>query len=389
MAIILNHAQRETCLEQLLGAMDGTESLILINPQWRSPELSQVKTLLGLDLDVPLGGDRLLLPSLDFPAWLIPTGGTSGQIKFTVHTRETLGASVRGFQQFFRLERVNFFCILPLYHVGGLMQVWRSRWSGGRFELGNYGELKRGILPDLEIGDFCLSLVPTQLQVLLEVCPQWLARFRLVLVGGAPPWRSLLETARKYGIRLALTYGMTETASQVVALRPEDFFAGKNCAGQVLPHAKLHLASDGAIAIESASLFLGYYPDHSGVKRFQTDDVGRLDEAGYLHIVGRQSQKIISGGENIYPTEIEAAILETNLVADVAVLGVPDHYWGEAVTAILVLKQGVQLEDVQRAIVDQLSRYKQPKHWLPIEKLPRNAQGKLNRSQLWGLVQSI
>ena len=118
---------------------------------------------------------------------LIPTGGTSGQIKFAIHSFESLAASVQGFQSFFGLEQVNCFCLLPLYHVSGLMQVMRSLLSEGTFYLGDYGELKRGILPEGDFSDFCISLVPTQLQVLLEVCPEWLQQFRLILIGGAPP----------------------------------------------------------------------------------------------------------------------------------------------------------------------------------------------------------
>ncbi len=318
---------------------------------------------------------------------LIPTGGTSGQIKFAIHSFESLAASVQGFQSFFGLEQVNCFCLLPLYHVSGLMQVMRSLLSEGTFYLGDYGELKRGILPEGDFSDFCISLVPTQLQVLLEVCPEWLQQFRLILIGGAPPWRSLLDKAREYQLNIALTYGMTETASQVVALKPQDFLAGKNCAGQVLPHAKVHLDQDGLISIQAKSLFHGYYPELRGDRPFITDDIGYVDDEGYLHIVGRKSQKIISGGENIYPAEIEAAIQGTGLTKDVAVCGIPDKYWGEAVVAVLVLKSDVRIEKIKQAIADQLSRYKLPKHWFPVSELPRNAQGKLNRTVLREMIE--
>ncbi|BAW96170.1 O-succinylbenzoyl-CoA synthetase [[Synechococcus] sp. NIES-970] len=356
------------------------KSVLLVNPTWQQSEREQLKQLCQRTQPPEIFSQKSHI--------LIPTGGTSGQLKFAIHTPATLSASVRGFQQFFQLEQVNCFCILPLYHVSGLMQLWRSHVSQGVFRLGNYADLKRGVLPDLNVREFCLSLVPTQLQVLLEICPEWLAQFRLVLLGGAPPWRSLLDKARKFQIQLALTYGMTETASQVVALKPEDFLAGKNCAGQVLPHGKLSFSAQQLISIEATSLFQGYYPQFSDRKILETDDVGYLDTAGYLHLFGRQSQKIISGGENIYPAEIESVIFATDLVQDVAIVGFPDPYWGETVAAAVSLKKQVALQTLKTAIASQLSPYKQPKHWLLLEKLPRNAQGKLNRSQLRQMIEN-
>ncbi|ANV87124.1 2-succinylbenzoate--CoA ligase [Picosynechococcus sp. PCC 7117] len=366
--------------EAFQKAIARHESVLLVNSTWQTSERTQIKSLLGQDQRPELLTKKSHI--------LIPTGGTSGQLKLAIHTPETLSASAQAFQRFFALERVNCFCILPLYHVSGLMQWWRSHLSGGDFKFGDYQALKRGILPDWDVSNFCLSLVPTQLQVLLQICPQWLAQFRLILLGGAPPWRSLLEQARQLQLRIALTYGMTETASQVVALKPADFLAGKDCAGQVLPHANLSLSKTGLISIAAQSLFLGYYPKFDHPKILKTDDVGHFDQAGYLHLLGRQSQKIISGGENIYPAEIEAAILGTKFVKDAAVLGLPDPYWGEVVIAVLSLKNPSDLDRVKMAIAKQLSPYKQPKHWLLVEQLPRNAQGKLNRIKLRQMIEN-
>ena len=138
-----------------------------------------------------------------------------------------------------------------------------------------------------------------------------------------------------------------------------------------------------------------------------TDDLGFFDDSGYLHIVGRNSRKIIPGGENIYPPEIEAAILAINLVKDVCVVGVADEKWGEAVTALCVLRDAntklatiqeqhinfdletksvqdanTKLATIQEQLRSQLSRYKQPKNWLCMPSLPRNSQGKLNYSEI-------
>jgi O-succinylbenzoic acid--CoA ligase len=114
-----------------------------------------------------------------------------------------------------------------------------------------------------------------------------------------------------------------------------------------------------------------------------TDDLGYFDEQGYLYIMGRKSQKIITGGVNVYPLEVTTAILATNLVNDVAVIGIPNADWGEAVTAIYVPKTPqLTLETLKIAIQDQLSPVKHPKYWIAVEDLPRNQQGKLNHQSL-------
>jgi O-succinylbenzoic acid--CoA ligase len=313
-----------------------------------------------------------------------------------MHTWESLMASVIGFQQYFNLEQVNSFCILPLYHVSGLMQFMRSFSSGGKLAVSTLKLLENGEKYDIEPAEFFISLVPTQLQRLLQKpdLTTWLSRFQTTLLGGAPAWLELLETSRNYGIRLAPTYGMTETASQIATLKPEAFLAGNNTSGQILPHAKVIIKGEngeilgrnktGFINIKADSLTVGYYPEFFANKEeFQLDDVGYIDENGYLKIVGRNSNKIITGGENVFPNEVEAAIISTQMVEDVCVIGLPDSQWGEIVTAIYVPKiPDINIDDLKIAIEDKLSKFKYPKKWIAVENLPRNAQGKINRKLL-------
>lgn len=257
----------------------------------------------------------------------------------------------------------------------------------GHFNIFSYQTLKQQIaeLP-ANRQDYFISLVPTQLQFLLDSNPLWLSQFSTVLLGGAAAWTSLLEKARKFEIRLAPTYGMTETASQVVSLKPEEFLKGNNSSGQVLPHAQVTLSAqkEGTIAIKAESLFLGYYAEASFQDEFfYPDDLGRFDNQNYLYILGRNSQKIITGGENVYPSEVEAALLETGLVKDVAVIGLADPHWGERVTAIYVpLSAEISAETLQNALGKKISKYKIPKQWITVKSLPRNQQGKLNYQQL-------
>lgn len=328
------------------------------------------------------------------PIIAIPTGGSSGKLRFALHNWDTLTASAQSFQKYFQLEQVNSLCVLPVDRIGGLMQFIRSWTSGGKLVIWSFKSLVAGEFPDLNPAEFTISLVPTQLQRLLEICPNWLSQFQMVLLGGAPGWTELLNAARKHGIPLAPTYGMTETASQVATLKPEDFLRGNNSCGQVLPHAEITIGGNnfeilppreiGIINIKADSLALGYYPESQTISpQFTTDDLGFLDAQGYLYIVGRNSQKIITGGVNVFPAEVEAAIFATNLVRDVVVIGMPDSYWGEAVTAIYVARSPEVLpEHLAAAIASTLSKFKQPKHWLPVPSLPRNSQGKINHQEL-------
>jgi o-succinylbenzoate---CoA ligase len=389
----------------LAGFMAATAAkcpVFLGNPNWMAAEWRQVWELVQPDL---VWGDRASLSSVEVekcpsqsiaqPGWImIPTGGSSGQISFAIHTWQTLMASVQGFQQYFQQTVVNAYCVLPLYHVSGLMQFMRAFTSGGRLAIQPFKQLEPGKILPFAPADGFISLVPTQLQRLLAnpEMVRWLAEFKTVLLGGAPAWPELLAVARRDRLPLAPTYGMTETASQVATLKPQHFLAGQENSGQVLPHAQIQIQDStghslptgelGRISIRANSLALGYYPHCFEQDDFQPDDLGYLDTQGYLHVVGRNSRKIITGGENVFPTEVETAIRATGLVADVYVIGTADAQWGQVVTAVYVPRTELVTEtDLQTALKQQLSRFKQPKQWIRVECLPRNLQGKVNYEQ--------
>ncbi|MDR9404817.1 MAG: 2-succinylbenzoate--CoA ligase [Halothece sp. Uz-M2-17] len=406
--ILLTTRNSEQFLATLLAAVAKDCLIFLGNSHWQSQEWEQVFQLVNPNFIIEDNGLRFISDTsaqLHTAKIMIPTGGSSGKIRFVEHTWETLSASVQGFCDYFEQKTVNFFCTLPLYHVSGLMQFMRTFLTGGDLILCSYKKLELAwksqdlvLLDQLEKisqHNYFISLVPTQLQRLLNFgAGNWLSQFKTVLLGGAPPWESLLDTARHYKIPIALTYGMTETASQVATLKPQDFLMGNNSVGNVLPHAEITIQGEsakklaskniGIITIKSQSLGLGYYP-HSQWNSDQliTDDLGYFDEAGYLYIVGRNSRKIITGGENVFPDEVEAAILATGLVTDVYVMGIIDQNWGEVVSAIYVPKnQSISLRTIQITLKEYLSGYKRPKQWLAVSSIPRNEQGKIIKSRL-------
>ena len=165
-------------------------NLFLCNPNWQEREWEQVFLL--VNPDVVLGKidyknskhqkpqNRITIE----PIIGIPTGGTSGKIKFASHTFETLSASVTGFTNYFQRKKINSLCLLPLYHVSGLMQLLRSCLTTGKFIHFSYHDLKQGIKPNINPQDFFISLVPTQLVWLIKKDVQWLSQFNTVLLGG-------------------------------------------------------------------------------------------------------------------------------------------------------------------------------------------------------------
>ena len=402
--IILAEREPLRFLASFIAACAANCPVFLCNPDWGTQEWQQVFDLVQPDIILGMGHGALGIGNgnnnnIQCPipnSIMIATGGSSGQIKFAIHTWETLISSVQGFTEYFQLIQVNAFCVLPLYHVSGLMQFMRSFTTGGKLAILPLKAVESGQILNIKQSEFFISLVPTQLQRLLQnpELTEWLSQFNTVLLGGAPAWNELLEKARFHRIRLAPTYGMTETASQIATLKPDDFLGGKISSGQILPHAKVTIRNQqgeilnsnqiGSINIHTQSLALGYYPiTKENQVDFQVDDLGFLDEQGHLNIVGRNSDKIITGGENIYPAEIESAIQATQMVADICVIGIPDKHWGQALTAIYIPKKSnTSALKIQTLLKDKLSKFKIPKYWIPQQHLPRNSQGKINRQQL-------
>jgi o-succinylbenzoate---CoA ligase len=397
-------------ISAFLAGISAKCNVFLGNTQWQEEEWKQVFNLVNPDLIIesfkPDKPYQLLIDKgkqthqnktnldPDQSYIMIPTGGTSGKIKFAIHSWETLTNSVMAFANYFQVKSINSYCVLPLYHVSGLMQFIRSFLTNGKLNYLDYKTLKKSDFSSFNQEDYFISLVPTQLQYLITKNPQWLGNFYTILLGGAKPWTDLLNLARKYQLNLAPVYGMTETASQIVALKPQDFLLENNSNGKVLNHSKIKIKNSsgevlnfnqtGIITIESKSLCLGYYPHlFENNQVFVTDDLGYFDPQGYLYITGRNSQKIITGGENVNPTEVENAILATNLVKDICIIGIWDPKWGEAVTAIYVpINHQVSDIMIKESIKDKLALFKQPKNWFVAEEIPRNLQGKINYEQI-------
>ncbi|MEX2045230.1 MAG: AMP-binding protein, partial [Opitutus sp.] len=271
------------------------------------------------------------------------TGGSGGGVKFARHDECTLSAAVAGWCAHFYPGPLNAVDVLPAHHVSGLMARLRCAVTGGRHLAWDWKRLESGDHPVLcgNGAAWTISLVPTQLQRLLRstAAVDWLRRFGIVFVGGGPSWPELANQAAEEKIRVSLSYGTTETAAMVAALRPDEFLAGARSSGTALPHARIRIAADGVIAVAGESISRGYAQsgpggtepgdfhvmrenaaDAGGAGReFVTEDLGRIDERGHLHVVGRRDAMIITGGRKVQPAAVEAALRSSGEFDDVAV----------------------------------------------------------------------
>jgi O-succinylbenzoic acid--CoA ligase len=263
-------------------------------------------------------------------------------------------------------------CAMPLAHVGGLSILIRSTIYATTVVLNERFETDTVLndLIDPARGITLVSLVPTMLARLLDAGLQHPPTLRWALLGGGPIAAPLLRRAAAAGVPVAPTYGMTEACSQIATF------------GIPLDGVELKLEGpDHEIKVRGAVVAPGALGEDGWL---HTGDLGALDPHGRLVIVGRRSETIISGGENVAPAEVEAALLEHAAVADAAVFARVDPEWGEAVVAAVVLRHGTTLDEAELKAhcAARLPPFKVPKAFERRAELPRTVSGKLVRSQL-------
>ncbi len=297
--------------------------------------------------------------------------------------------------------------VLPLFHVGGMSILLRSVVYGIPtivHESFDPTAVNRTIDED---GVTIISVVANILQRMLDERGDkpYPPTLRCVLAGGGPVPKPLLERCAALNIPVTQTYGMSETASQAVTLAPEDAMRKLGSAGKVLYPSELRVENEGQtvkvcevgeILIRGPIVTPGYAGRPEETDRalqdgwLHTGDLGKLDVEGYLYIVDRRTDLIISGGENIYPAEVEAVLLAHPQIEEAGVIGLQDERWGQIVVAGVKLRPNSYLteKEIIEWCVTRLAKYKVPKQVKFLESLPRNAAGKLVRRQLredWNL----
>lgn len=301
------------------------------------------------------------------------TSGSSGDTpKAALLSHDALAAAAAATITALGLETGDtWLCALPVHHIAGFMTLVRSMHAGSEpvFAAPGTDRLEPA-------GAAAVSLVPTMLARLVASRTD-LTPFRVVLVGGGPAPPGPIRAARAAGVKVVTSYGMTETCGGFVL------------DGIPVPGARVKVAADGEILVQGPMLTSGYRLDPVGTRAalrdgwFHTGDVGAIDEAATLHVVGRRDDVIVTGGEKVVPSDVERALGSHPALREAVVVGVPDDEWGEAVVAFVVADGPSPSTAELQALVARHG----PRHWVPKEirvtdDLPRLASGKPDRAAL-------
>jgi O-succinylbenzoic acid--CoA ligase len=300
-------------------------------------------------------------------------------------SRANLGASTED----------RWLCNLPLFHVGGLAMVVRCGLDGAALVLHRRFDAEATARALSEQAVTHVSLVARTLALTLDAGAQRGA-LRVVLVGGGPLAAELGAMARRSGFPVLQTYGLTEACSQVATERPDEADGGT--AGPPLPGLALRVVgADGAslgegqsgeIHVRGPTVMAGYLDEPEASARalsegwLRTGDVGVLDGRGRLQVLARRTDLILSGGENVYPAEVEAVLAAYPGVAEAAVVGRSDVAWGEVPVAAVVLRPGAQVDGLLEWARGRLARFKVPREVVAVAALPRTAAEKVDRVAL-------
>ena len=320
---------------------------------------------------------------------IVFTSGTTGNPKGAMITFDNHFASAMASAYRLGLHTNDrWLSVLPLYHVGGLAVIFRSCLYGtavilhNRFHLDTINHSLDNDQPTL------ISLVPTMLYRLLQSRTNWPESLRLILLGGAAAAPELVEEGNKLSIvndqlsivneekpltiddwqltidnspsLISTTYGLTEAASQVATQTPENTSKKPGSVGKPLMFTQIDIVDEngkslpqgefGEIVVSGPTVMPGYYNNPEATEnvlrngRLHTGDIGYLDEDGDLWLVQRRSDIIVSGGENVYPAEVEKVLEGNTAVSTACVVGIPDPEWGQKVVAMVQLEQGAEIE---------------------------------------------
>ena len=331
------------------------------------------------------------------PALIGYTSGTTGRPKGAVLSHGNLLASVRGLEIAWRWTPDDILILaLPLFHMHGL-------------GVGLHGSLAVGakvvLLSEFNVDEVVDSItkfdatmffgVPTMYSRLLE-SPEAteLEQLRLCVSGSAPLPAELHQSIHRVtGQHVLERYGMTETA--MLVSNPYEGERRPGSVGFPLPGVEVRLEGDPAeIQVKGPNVFSGYWerPEENTEVFvdgwFRTGDLGAIDPEGYLSIVGRAKELIISGGFNVYPREVEEVISEYEPIRECAVVGIPDEEWGEVVVAFVVAEREIEDEEIKIFVGERLAHYKRPRRTYTLETLPRNALGKIQKHRLVGQIET-
>lgn len=324
-------------------------------------------------------------------AAIMNTSATTGQFKSVPLRWGQIKAHVQASQEVLgRSEQDNWLMVLPLFHVSGLSILMRSLYNGTAMTImESYDEEQ--VLQYIHDGRInMMSLVPTILKNLEPRITHH--QLRVILLGGEFIPRPLVDACVAKQLPIYKTYGMTETFSQSVTMPVLSNLNKLDSVGKPLPRMTVHIVNPdgdgvGEIHLNGPMVMSGYINRELIHGDFNTDDMGYVDEDGFLYILNRRTDLIISGGENIYPKEIEDTVYAMKGVKECAVIPVADTKWGQVPALFVAFDDidalGADLKMIVRDYISsKLAKYKVPKYITIMDALPRNGTGKIMRKSL-------
>ena len=321
-------------------------------------------------------------------AAIMNTSATTGQFKSVPLRWGQIRAHVQASKAVLgKTEQDNWLMVLPLFHVSGLSILMRSLYNGTAVTiLPKYDEAQVLKLIESESINM-MSLVPT---ILTQLEPSITHhKLRVILLGGEFIPMALIDACEKKSLPIYKTYGMTETFSQSVTFSVLDYPHKRDSVGKPLPGMQVRIDNPdvngvGEIHLTGPMVMTGYINKEPIDGDLNTDDIGYVDEDGFVYILNRRKDLIISGGENIYPKELEDLVYTLPAVKECAVLPVPDPKWGQVPALFVAFQDGesMTIDAILSFMTKSLAKYKIPKYVKVLPALPRNGTGKIVRNEL-------
>ena len=321
-------------------------------------------------------------------AAIMNTSATTGQFKSVPLRWGQIRAHVQASKEVLgKTEQDNWLMVLPLFHVSGLSILLRSLYNGTAVTiLPKYDEAQ--VLKLIESENInMMSLVPTILTQLEPSISHH--KLRVILLGGEFIPMALIDVCEKKSLPIYKTYGMTETFSQSVTFSVLDYPHKRDSVGKPLPGMQVRIDKPdadgvGEIHLTGPMVMTGYIDKEPIDGDLNTDDIGYVDEDGFVYILNRRKDLIISGGENIYPKELEDLVYTLPSVKECAVVPVPDPKWGQVPALFVAFHDGESMtaDAILSFMTKSLAKYKVPKYVKILPALPRNGTGKIVRNEL-------
>ncbi|WP_339172749.1 o-succinylbenzoate--CoA ligase [Solibacillus sp. FSL R5-0691] len=414
-------------IELLYGCMQAQCEMVLLNGRLAKQELAyqvedaEVDAILVADEELAkLPDDARIIPfsklyetteskyeiaaqwDENFALTIMYTSGTTGFPKGVCQTVSNHSSSaVSSALNLGISENDTWLCTVPIFHISGFSIVVRSLLYGMKIRLYEKFDAKKCAQEIMEGTVTKMSVVSVILENILSEMEQAGQKahphFTTALAGGGPVPVDYLKRAEKLELRVAQTYGMTETSSQTATLANEDAMTHIGSAGKPLFFNEIKIdakdgESIGEILIRGPHVtpkYIGRFKDKPTTTNgwLHTGDVGYLDEQGYLYVVDRRSDLIISGGENIYPAEIENILLGHPNVKEAGVCGMEHDKWGQVPVAFIVAKKQMTEQEIIDFCTEHLANYKVPKQVHFVTHLPRSGSNKLLRRKLMQLLE--